>query len=94
MVPKNLTELLIWMGMQFPVLIAAAYLVRWTLRHSEGVHDKRIVELRSLHNAALAEKELRITDRDKRIAELDTEMRELRAKHSRSKKPPDEGDKP
>ena len=85
--PKTASELAIWLGMQFPVVAIAAFLIRWSVKHTEHLHEKRIQDNRMSDAALLHEKDLRLRDRDARIQELQNEVAELRAKLSRSKKP-------
>ena len=84
--PKTASELAIWLGVQFPVVAAAAFLIRWAVRYTERLHEKRIQDAKKYHSDMLAEKDVRLRERDERVKQLLDEVAELRAKLSRSKK--------
>ena len=88
--PKSIAELGIWLAMQFPVLAAAAFLIRWAVRYTEKLHEKRIEDARILFAELVTEKDKRLQERDRRIQELQAELLDLRAKLSRSRKPIEE----
>ena len=85
--PKTTSELLIWLAMQFPVVAVSALMARWALKYTERLHDKRNDDSQKQHERLIAEKDLRLADRDRRIDEQSEEIKELKAKLTRSKKP-------
>ena len=85
--PKNASELLIWLAMQFPVVAVSALMARWALKYTERLHDKRNDDNQNQHAQLIAEKDRRLADRDRRIEEQSEEIKELKAKLTRSKKP-------
>jgi hypothetical protein len=72
--PKSVSELGIWLAMQFPVLAAAVLLARWAVQHTERLHENRSADARRLYEGLLAEKDSRLRDRDERILQLMSEV--------------------
>ncbi|MBY0457776.1 MAG: hypothetical protein K2V38_10595 [Gemmataceae bacterium] len=94
--PKNFEQYVIWVGMQFPVLGAAAVVARWVMNRERASCEGQI-KANDDKNAALVKvKDEQIAERDARIAELKAdhatrqselkaEIAELKAKLSRTK---------
>lgn len=55
--PKSVSEFAIWVGMQFPVLGAAALLAWWTLKYADRLHERQQKETQSLNDRLLADKD-------------------------------------
>ncbi len=84
MPPKDWTELLIWLAMQFPVLGVCVVVVRWVLRWTANKHEAEMKRTDELNARLLAEKETRIAEGKERVKELKAEIEELKKKLSRT----------
>ncbi len=93
--PKTVSDLAIWVAIQFPVLAAVVLVARWVLRWSNQQRVEEIKRIEDQYTKLLSEKDQRLielkAEKDKRIEELTRELRELKEKHTRSRKPRDEG---
>jgi hypothetical protein len=72
--------------LQFPVLAAAAFLVHWSFKYTRRIHLEMAGEMNKIIEQLLKERELRILERDARIQQLLSEIENLRARRSRTKK--------
>jgi dephospho-CoA kinase len=95
--PKTWQEYLIWLGIQFPVLVAVGLAARWIIQYLTAQQDRRIAEMRDDQKRLLEEKDKRLAevvaanqsrlaDREKQIQELKDEIEELKAKLTRKPK--------
>lgn len=76
--PETYQELVIWLGIQFPVLAVVGYAVRWVVRRSDREQERRLADAHRCHQALLAEKERVISDRDRQIKAMESQIRSLK----------------
>lgn len=95
--PRTLAEAGTWLVVQFPVFGAALLAARWTIRETGRFYDKLADHLREVHERHLREKSARRTDlmtvkdaqlaeKDRRIEQLEAEVRALERKVERLRK--------